>query len=301
MAVSTVGKQPIRSFISPPFKTCEWPLARARVSGIRVTRSTHAAAQAATVSGTVRTHVRATPAKSAQTLEKQSKIQADWSDASAGTVVAIYRNSTGALHGSVPPSRKGRRSTALRSKDCENLRLAADHAICIGKPLNRMLTVHFDAAGISDPVKATGQLLKLMGDWLRCYNTAITAVWVREAGASKGEHVHILLSIPPPISRSFTRMQRGWFRKIGAAWKLGVYKSRPIGGSHKVAFSEASRDLYQQAITGALHYLLKGADAKARTAHLIGKHGDGGELWGKRCGTTENIGRTARLCSGLLK
>ena len=271
------------------------------MSGIRVARSNSAAAQAATVSGTVRTHACATPAKSAHRLEIQSKNQTDWSDAPAGTVVAIYRNSTGALHGSARPHRKGRRSTALRSKDCENLLFAAEHAIRIGKPLNRMLTVHFDAAGISDPVKATGQLLKLMGDWLRCYNTAITAVWVREAGASKGEHVHILLSIPPPILRSFTRMQRGWFKKIGAAWNLGVYLSRPIGGSHKVAFSEASRDLYQQAITGALHYLLKGADAKARSAHRISKRGDGGELWGKRCGTTENIGPTARLCSGRLK
>jgi hypothetical protein len=164
-----------------------------------------------------------------------------------------------------------------------------------------MLTVHFDKAGIPDPVKATGQLLKLMGDWLRCYNTGITAVWVREAGSAKGEHVHILLSVPPPILGSFTRMQRGWFRKIGAAWKRGVYLSRPIGGSHKVAFSEASTDLYQQALTGALHYLLKGADTEARIAHGIRKRDEGGELWGKRCGTTENIGQAARLRSGCLK
>lgn len=250
---------------------------------------------ASSISRAVRAHASGLPLPSGDSFEKQSKIQADWSDAPAGTVVAVYRNSTGALHGSARPYRKGRRSTALRSKDCENLLLAAEHAIRVGQPLNRMLTVHFDAAGISDPVKATGQLLKLMGDWLRCNNTAITAIWVREAGASKGEHVHILLSVPPPILRSFTRMQRGWFKRIGAAWKRGVYKSRPIGGSHKVAFSEASTSLYQQALTGALHYLLKGADERARSAHRIGKRGDGGELWGKRCSTTENIGRTARL------
>jgi hypothetical protein len=256
---------------------------------------------ASSISRAVRAHAGASPPACSDSFEKQSIIQADWSDAPAGTVVAIYRNSTGALHGSTAPLRKGRRSTALRAKDCENLILAAEHAMRIGKPLNRMLTVHFDAAGISDPVKATGQLLKLMGDWLRCYNSAITAVWVREAGASKGEHVHILLSVPPPILRSFTRMQRGWFRKIGAAWKRGVYKSRPIGGSHRAAFNEASTDLYKQALTGALHYLLKGADAKARATHRISKRGDGGQLWGKRCGTTENIGRTARSRSGPIK
>jgi hypothetical protein len=95
-------------------------------------------------------------------------------------------------------------------------------------------------------------------------------------------------------------MQRGWFKRIGAAWKRGVYKSRPIGGSHKLAFSEGSAKLYQQALTGALHYLLKGADAQARAAYCIGRRADGGELWGKRCGTTENIGRAARRRSDKL-
>ena len=253
------------------------------------------------VSRPIRARARAAPLAPNDGFEKQSKNQADWSRTSLGTVVAIYSKITSALHGSAQPHRKGRRSTALRAKDCENLILAAEHAIQIGKPLNRMLTVHFDKAGISDSVKATGQLLKLMGDWLRCNNTGITAVWVREAGPQKGEHAHILLSIPPPILGSFTRMQRGWFKKIGATWKRGVYLSRPIGGSHKLAFSEASRDLYKQALTGALHYLLKGADVQARLAYGIGKRGDGGELWGKRCSTTENIGRTARLRSGCLK
>ena len=263
-----------------------------------MSRTVIGSAKAATVSRTVRTHASALHANSRDSFDKQSKNITDWSASPTGTDVAIYRTSTSALHGSARPLRKGRRSTALRTKDCENLILAAEHAIRIGKPLNRMLTVHFDAAGISDPVKATGQLLKLMGDWLRCSNTAITAVWVREAGSGKGEHVHILLSVPPLILGSFTRMQRGWFKKIGAAWKRGVYKSRPIAGSHKAAFSEASANLYLQALTGALHYVLKGADAKARAAHGISKWGDGGELWGKRCSTTENIGRTARLRSG---
>jgi len=248
----------------------------------------------ATVLRTVRADACASYVSSSDGFEKQSRNQADWSNPAAGTVVAIYRKSRSALHGSDRPVRKGRRSTGLRTKDCENLILAAEHARQIGAPLNRMLTIHFDKAGISNPVNATGQLLKLMGDWLRCYNTGITAVWVREAGPQKGEHVHILLSVPPPILGSFTRMQRGWFKKIGAAWKRGVYLSRPIGGSHKVAFSPFCSDLYRQALSGALGYLLKGADAKARATHGLARNEDGGELWGKRCGTTENIGRTAR-------
>lgn len=253
------------------------------------------------VSRTVLTRASAIPAKRHDSVDKQSKNITDWSPVPAGTVVAIYRDSKGVPHGSLRPHRNGRRSTALRVSDCEKVLLAAEHAARIGKPLNRMLTVHFDAAGISDPVRATGQLLKLMGDWLRCNNSAITAVWVREAGSAKGEHVHILLSIPPNKILAFNRLQRGWFKRIGAAWRKDVFKSRPIGGSHSLAFCELSTHLYKQALTGALDYLLKGADAQARAAHNISKQGDGGELWGKRCGTTENIGRAARLRSGRLK
>jgi hypothetical protein len=235
--------------------------------------------------------------KVAQPFEKQSSFQADSCGQADGTILANYETCTSALHAPAGSLKRGRRSTALRTNDCENLILAAEHARQIGAPLNRMLTVHFDKAGISDPVKATGQLLKLMGDWLRCYNTGITALWVREAGLQKGEHVHILLSVPPPILGLFTRMQRGWFKKIGAAWKRGVYLSRPIGGSHKAAFSPICSDLYKQALSGALGYLLKGADAKARAAQGLIRNEDGGELWGKRCGTTENIGRAARTRS----
>ena len=253
------------------------------------------------VSQPIRAHTRAISAQSPQPFEKQSSFQTDLCGPTAGTALANNRIYTGVLHGSTERQKRGRRSTALRTKDCENLILAARHAELIGAPLNRMLTVHFDAAGITDPVKATGRLLKLMGDWLRCNNTAITAVWVREAGAEKGEHVHILLSVPPNKIGQFNQRQRTWFKRIGAAWKRGAYLSRPIGGSHSAAFNQVSSCLYLQALTGVLRYVLKGADAKARGLHGLERNEYGGELWGKRCGTTENIGRTARLRSSFLK
>jgi hypothetical protein len=300
MPVSTVRKQPSgRHFLE--FKTCEWRLGHVQPIGVELSRNSAGFTNDASILSAGRAQGRVVPAALTEVIEKQPKNQIDWSSTRDGTRVAIYSYSTSARHDTARGPGKRRRSTALRAKDCENLLLAARQAIRIGKPLNRMLTVHFDKAGIPDPVKATGQLLKLMGDWLRCYDTAITAVWVRESGSAKGEHVHILLCVPPPILVSFSRMQRGWFRIIGAKWRRGVYLSRPIGGSHKAAFSEASIDLYEQALTGALHYLLKGADLEAMATHRISKRGDGGELWGKRCGTTENIGRAARLRSGRLK
>ncbi len=34
-------------------------------------------------------------------------------------------------------------------------------------PFNRFTTVHWQAAGVADGLKATGRFLKLLGDWLR--------------------------------------------------------------------------------------------------------------------------------------
>jgi len=248
----------------------------------------------APVSQQIRARARATSATSGEAFEKLPKNQAVSCGAALGTVIANKETSLGVPHAVEPRAIRRRLSTALRRKDCKNLILATQHAVLIGRPLNRMLTIHFDAAGIVHPVNAIGKLLKLMGDWLRCYNTQITAVWVRESGLEKGEHVHILLSVPPNKIEAFNRRQRSWFKRLGASWRKGVYLSRPIGPHLRTAFNDLSADLYQQELSGALSYLLKGADDEAQKAEGLRRCEPGGEVSGKRCGTTENIGKTAR-------
>jgi len=242
----------------------------------------------------IRAPARARDVRRRQAYEKPSDFQTDLSAALNGTALANYKTDLGGLHDPAGAGKRRRRSTHLKARECDNLLLAAEHAFKIGAPLNRFLTIHFDAAGIIDPVQAVGRLLKLIGDWLRCYNSELTAIWVRETDYREGEHVHILLSIPPNKIVGFSKLQRGWFVRIGAAWKRGVYKAKAIGGSYGAAFNPLAADLYQQALTGTLHYLLKGADNKARAKFRLTRSADGGELWGKRCSTTENIGRTAR-------
>ena len=242
----------------------------------------------------IRASARARNAQQRQASEKLSSFRADSSATPNGTALANYGTSIGGLHDLAGAGKRRRRSTCLRRRDCENLLLAAEHARLIGAPLNRFLTIHFGAAGIIDPVKAIGHFLKLIGDWLRCYNTELTAIWVRETDYRKGEHVHILLSIPPSKIVGFNKLQRGWFARIGAAWTAGVYKTRAIGGSYGVAFNPLATDLYRRALTGTVHYMLKGADVKAHAKFRLTRSADGGELWGKRCSTTENIGKTVR-------
>ena len=63
--------------------------------------------------------------------------------------------------------RRDRTTTALSEADAGKLLAAKERALRIGLPFNRFTTVHWDAAGVVDSLKATGRLLKLIGDWLR--------------------------------------------------------------------------------------------------------------------------------------
>ena len=71
----------------------------------------------------------------------------------------------------------------------------------------------------------------------------------------------------------------------------------PLNGS--LADSRSANSIfpdinYRTALGGVLSYIVKGAEPKAVTALGLNLKQPGGELWGKRSGTSENIGRTAR-------
>ena len=51
---------------------------------------------------------------------------------------------------------------------------------------------------------------------------------------------------------------------------------------------------YSDALQGIVGYLVKGAEPRAVAALGLDRIEPGGELWGKRCGMSENINRTAR-------
>jgi hypothetical protein len=199
-------------------------------------------------------------------------------------------------------SRKGRRSTALRLSEVRNIIAAAEYSEQQHRPLNRHLTIHFGAAEIANPVRATGQYLKLAGDWLRTQGASLAYIWVRESGASKGEHVHILMHVPPNLIAQFALRERGWRKRIGAKRALGAFRSTPIGRSYRhgetgIQFGE----LYSDALAGIVGYLVKGAEPRAVSALRLTRAQPGGGLWGKRSGMSENIGRAARRRAGLLK
>jgi len=165
-----------------------------------------------------------------------------------------------------------------------NLLAAAEYARTIGRPLNRFTTIHWQAGGlVGDYQGATLRFLKLARDWLRLRGESLTYIWVRESGEGIGEHVHILMHVPPHLARQFSNRQRGWLQACDATFRKGVISSRPVGRNYRHALKGVQYgERYRDHLANVLAYVLKGEREFA------------GELSGKRCSTSQNIGRKAR-------
>ncbi len=159
-------------------------------------------------------------------------------------------------------------------------------------PLNRFTTIHWEAAGVADPLSATGRLLKLMGDAMRANGSAFAYVWVRENGPGKGEHVHILWhgAVHLPVLK---RRIRAWLKLCGGRSVKGVCRTDAINRS--LCSALIGDAAYFANLREVLGYQLKGADAEARDALGIRRAEPGGRIVGKRSGASANIARSARL------
>jgi len=203
--------------------------------------------------------------------------------------------STGAGRSKAERSRLGRRSTALRVSEVTNILAAAVFTAEEHRPLNRHTTIHFDKCGIADPVAALRCYTKFARDWLVTKGAVLSYIWVRESGAGKGEHAHLLMHIPANLSSAFARREPGWRKRIGATRARGAFHSTPVGHSYRhgevgIQYGEA----YSDALAGIVGYLVKGAEPRAVEALQLTRVAFGGELWGKRTGMSENINRAAR-------
>jgi hypothetical protein len=167
------------------------------------------------------------------------------------------------------------------------------------RPLNRHTTIHFEAAGIAEPVAALRRYTKLARDWLRTQGAEFAYVWVRETGDRKGEHAHLLMHVPSHLSATFARRERSWRKRIGAKAALGAFKSTPVGRTYRHAETKIHHgELYSDHLAAIVEYLVKGAEPRAVKSLGLDRVEPGGELWGKRSCTSENIGRKARGANG---
>lgn len=183
-------------------------------------------------------------------------------------------------------------SWLLTRRQLENLRAATSYAVEIGYPLNRFITINWSLGSVADCVGATGRFLKYAGDWLRKRGVPPSYIWVRECGRIAGRHVHILMHVPPTLTRRFAQLQYGWLKGAGVArQRKGTIKTKPVGRAYQTALS-GPVEVYRAELGKTLAYLLKQARGDPRAACGFGRPGS--PIIGKRCSTSQNLGRTAR-------
>ena len=194
-----------------------------------------------------------------------------------------------------PRNRAERESHSLTLSQVTNLEAAERHAEKIGLPFTRMVTIHWEAAGVplAGMARATGRFTDLMGKALSRHGSGAAWLWTHENGDGKGGHCHLLAHVPADLASVVTGLQRGWLRRItGNKYRARVIHSKPIGG--RLGLETGNPDLHAINLDAALAYVLKGASPEAASHFALGRLEPGGRVVGKRCGTSQNIGAKAR-------
>lgn len=192
-------------------------------------------------------------------------------------------------------NRADRESHALTAAQVSTLTAAERHAERIRLPFTRMITIHWEAAGVplAGMAHATYRFTDLMTKALARHGSSTAWLWTHENGEGKGGHCHLLVHIPAALVAVVTALQRRWLRRItGQAYRARVIHSKPIGG--RLGLEASNPDLHAVNCTAALAYVLKGASTEAASRFGLERLEPGGRVIGKRCGTSQNIGAKAR-------
>ena len=218
-------------------------------------------------------------------------------------VLPVFETSPIALRGEVSKSpldgkrrggarnRADRESYSLTARQIANLNAAVLQAQKTGLPLNRFITVHWEAAGLplENMAKATGSFVGRLTEWLRRRGHRTAWIWAHENGSREGGHCHLLVHVPAVSVVDLTKAQARWLRIItGRPYRAGVIKSIAIGRRLDLEVSNPCRHFAN--LETLVAYVTKQAEASAKSSF----HQRGGRVIGKRCGTSQNIGAKAR-------
>lgn len=174
------------------------------------------------------------------------------------------------------------------------VRAALLHSAHVGLVPNRFMTINLEAAGIAKPVAAIGRLMKLMRDAARSRGHTLSYIWVREVGEIVGEHVHILVHVPPELKVWFARRKPGWLKRIGAGRGRGISKTRVIhGATASAGVTVSSPELFHVNLQNVTAYALKHCSTDVQRHLGIISNGPC-LLTGKRISISENLHRAAR-------
>jgi hypothetical protein len=173
-----------------------------------------------------------------------------------------------------------RLSNGLDRKQVNELHHGWEHAARIGRPLNVMLSIRPIAD--YDPTAFCQLAMRVrnkLGVWAKQRGVTFVAAWARECNQDgTGEHLHVLMHVPPKHYSDLEEKIIGWFPEPGAA------DVRPA--HQRVFVTETGKRM------SAIAYIAKQMTPQAWYRRgLIRKAG--GPILGKRGGVTRNIGAKA--------
>ncbi|WP_126174614.1 rolling circle replication-associated protein [Altericroceibacterium xinjiangense] len=159
---------------------------------------------------------------------------------------------------------------------------------------NLTLDIHFDRGDLFDPVnRASGSLqafLKSARQWIERKGSKTAYIWVLESrGDSDGIHAHILIHVPPALTRRFHDLRPRWARKAGLNMQIGKVIHRedmPTLEATKGKLQYMSKDLHPK------HWPIFQAGGRIHL-HDCGKPSDQ-PIYGKKAGVSRNIDAKAR-------
>ena len=197
-------------------------------------------------------------------------------------------------------NRADRESLELTQAQIANLKAAKGHADKIGLPFTRMISIHWEGAGVplEGMVKATGRFTDLLTKMLARHGSGSAWLWSHEnvpgRGHDKGGHCHLLAHVPPHLVPRLLALQRGWLRKITRQpYRARVILSKPIGG--RLGLEAGNPDLHAMNLEVAFGYVCKGAPQAVLDRFEIDRqHEPSGRVIGRRCSASQNINAKAR-------
>lgn len=227
-------------------------------------------------------------------------------DSEDGTPLAIKYPTNSVSVDSTRRSRRGgahnsaaRQSNGLNRAQVANIIAARAYSDRIGLPFTRMITVHWEAAGVplEGMTKATSRFIDLLNKTITRHGFRTAWVWVHENGDGKGGHCHLLAHVPVELVPKVSRLQQRWLRNItGQPYKKGVILSRPIG--RRLGLEQSNPALHAANSLAVLRYVLKQTTVRIAAEFGLDRLEPGGQVIGKRCGTSQNIGAKARALAG---
>ncbi len=185
---------------------------------------------------------------------------------------------------------KHRPTKRITLRQATNLMEAVAFARETGTPLNAHATIHWVGTKVGDD--PDGRLFAKVREgfdkWLKRQRIpgGLTAIWVREplsGGSAEVVHCHMLFHLPHPFTRGRKRIQvEDALERLIDRHGDGNFLDYTL----KLTFPPNPNGVY----------LLKGGGTDVWRQFAVPRHWrkPQGFIHGKRCGTTENIGPTAR-------